>query len=321
MSLTLLVGSADCCCERCYNAAAVCLWAIAPTHIHRRKSFHPVVPLRKQERDGDAVSAAAGAGATAAGWQAARNSFSECAADRPFNVMLSLRMNGNNHCWRAEDSEPGLSSRSSAASNARWTLLQPRRHANIGRSRGGESGVLRGCMRRTSMILNSAVGLTVWNLRKDTPAKIIGCLDNERQKSVDQPSQPEVEVCLLPDHAGGSVYNPITMAMDLAVRTQRPTAEMIPELRDLLRQAVSGAGELDVSTMDQIVEDSSAASGWRRNLLEIFGDRHCCFAWPDSTGCCVCGDAANAGNWACGLRWARSAGICCAGDAAGGRRC
>jgi predicted lysophospholipase L1 biosynthesis ABC-type transport system permease subunit len=119
--------------------------------------------------------------------------------------------------------------------------------------------------------LNSLLGLTVWNLRKDTPAKIIGVLDNERQKSVDQPSQPEVEVCLCQITPGGSVYNPITMAMDLAVRTQRPTAEMIPELRDLLRQASPELANSTFSTMDQIVEDSFGSQRLAAHLLEIFG--------------------------------------------------
>jgi hypothetical protein len=119
--------------------------------------------------------------------------------------------------------------------------------------------------------LNSLLGLTVWNLRKGMPAKIIGVLDNERQKSVDQPSQPEVEVCLCQITPGGSVYNPITMAMDLAVRTQRPTAEMIPELRDLLRQASPELANSTFSTMDQIVEDSFGSQRLAAHLLEIFG--------------------------------------------------
>jgi predicted permease len=118
---------------------------------------------------------------------------------------------------------------------------------------------------------NSLLGLTVWNLRKGTPARIVGVLDNERQKSVAEPSQPEVEVCLCQISPGASVYNPVTIAMDLAVRTEQPTEEMIPQLRDLLRQASPELANSTFSTMDQIVEDSFGSQRLAAHLLEIFG--------------------------------------------------
>jgi ABC-type antimicrobial peptide transport system permease subunit len=59
--------------------------------------------------------------------------------------------------------------------------------------------------------------------------------------------------------------------MDLAVRTQLSTTEMIPELRDLLRQASPELANSTFSTMDQIVEDSFGSQRLAAHLLEVFG--------------------------------------------------
>jgi predicted permease len=118
---------------------------------------------------------------------------------------------------------------------------------------------------------NSLLGLTVWNLRKGMPAKIVGVLDDERQKSVAEPSQPEVEICLCQITPESGIYQPSTIAMDLAVRTQLSTTEMIPELRDLLRQASPELANSTFSTMDQIVEDSFGSQRLAAHLLEVFG--------------------------------------------------
>ncbi|HET6170815.1 MAG TPA: ABC transporter permease [Terracidiphilus sp.] len=119
--------------------------------------------------------------------------------------------------------------------------------------------------------LSSILGLKVWNLRKNAPARVIGVIDNERQKSVAQPSQPEVELCLCQITPEAGIYQPSTVAMDLAVRTQRSTSEMIPELHDLLRQTSPELANAPITTMDQIVEDSYGSQRLAAHLLEIFG--------------------------------------------------
>jgi ABC-type antimicrobial peptide transport system permease subunit len=113
--------------------------------------------------------------------------------------------------------------------------------------------------------------MTVWNLREGMPARIIGVLDNERQKTVAEPSQPEVEVCLCQITPASGIYQPSTIAMDLAVRTDRSPSQMIPELRDLLRQASPELANSRFSTMDQIVEDSFGSQRLAAHLLEVFG--------------------------------------------------
>jgi predicted permease len=194
---------------------------------------------------------------------------SEVPLGQTFNIMLSLRMNGNNIVAALKTASPDIQPIFG------FKMLAGRYFNHDDTPTSAGVTVVNPAFARlyapNKHDLNSLLGLTVWNLRKDTPAKIVGVLDNERQKAVDQPSQPEVEVCLCQITPGGSVYNPITMAMDLAVRTDRPTTEMIPELRDLLRQASPELANSTFSTMDQIVEDSFGSQRLAAHLLEIFG--------------------------------------------------
>lgn len=116
----------------------------------------------------------------------------------------------------------------------------------------------------------SAVGFKFSGL-KDLPLRIIGVLDNERQKSIAEPSQPEVELCLCQITPDSGIYQPSTIAMDLAVRTSRPTAQIIPDLRTILRQARPELEGSTITTMDQIVADSYGSQRLATHLLEIFG--------------------------------------------------
>jgi len=112
----------------------------------------------------------------------------------------------------------------------------------------------------------------IWSFRKGgNKTRIVGVLDDERQTSVSEVSQPEVEICLCQVTIKTGVYWPFTTAMDLAVRTEQPEAVMIPELRDVLRQADPGLANAPITTMDQIVEDSYGSQRLAAHLLEIFG--------------------------------------------------
>ena len=59
--------------------------------------------------------------------------------------------------------------------------------------------------------------------------------------------------------------------MDLAVRTDRDPKVMIPELREVLRQADPALAGSNFTTMDQVVEDSFGSQRLASHLLEIFG--------------------------------------------------
>jgi predicted permease len=117
----------------------------------------------------------------------------------------------------------------------------------------------------------SVLGMTVWSLRKDAPMHVVGVMDSERQKSIAMSSQPEVDVCLCQITPGTSVYGPSTIGMDLAVRTDQPMREMIPEVRAILKEAAPELGGANITTMDQIVEDSYGSQRLAAHLLEIFG--------------------------------------------------
>jgi predicted permease len=109
-------------------------------------------------------------------------------------------------------------------------------------------------------------------LSMKSPLRIIGILDDERQKAVADPATPEVEIPIPQITPANGFYGPTEgIAMDLAVRTERPTAEMIPELRDVLRQASPELQNATITTMDQIVEDSYGSQRLAAHLLEIFG--------------------------------------------------
>jgi predicted permease len=105
-----------------------------------------------------------------------------------------------------------------------------------------------------------------------SPLRIIGILDDERQKTVADPSTPEVEIPIPQITPASGFYGPTEgIAMDLAVRTDRPTEQMIPELRDILHQASPELQNATITTMDQIVEDSYGSQRLAAHLLEIFG--------------------------------------------------
>ena len=117
----------------------------------------------------------------------------------------------------------------------------------------------------------SVIGMELWHLRENQPGHIVGVLDNERQMNVSEPSQPEVEICLCQITPDVSMYRISTMAMDLAVRTEHPASEVIPEMREILRQASPELAGAQISTMDDIVEDSFGSQRLAAHLLEIFG--------------------------------------------------
>jgi FtsX-like permease family/MacB-like periplasmic core domain len=117
---------------------------------------------------------------------------------------------------------------------------------------------------------SSLVGTTMWQLRKDAPFHVVGILDSERQNSPAEPSQPEVDVCLCQITPEAGTYNPSSIAVDLAVRTERPVTEMISDIRGVLRQASAELANAPITTMDQIVEDYGSQR-LAAHLLEIFG--------------------------------------------------
>ncbi len=116
------------------------------------------------------------------------------------------------------------------------------------------------------------LGQTLLSYDKNRRAAVIGVLDDEHQVSVAEQSMPEIEVCLpqiTPDsmfYKGGE-----DMAMDLAVRTERDPALVVPQLRAIMRAASPELFNSTFTTMDQVVEDSFGSQNLAAHLLQIFG--------------------------------------------------
>jgi ABC-type antimicrobial peptide transport system permease subunit len=108
--------------------------------------------------------------------------------------------------------------------------------------------------------------------RSISSAVIIGVLDDERQVSIARESQPEIEICIPQITPDTLAYQSVEgLKMDLAVRTDRSPSSIIPELRDLMRQASPELSDSTFTTMDQVVEDSYGSQQLAARLLIVFG--------------------------------------------------
>jgi predicted permease len=122
--------------------------------------------------------------------------------------------------------------------------------------------------------LSKVIGAKVMSLshgEKGRQATIIGILDDFHQSGIDRASSPEIEASMTQITPDSGYYTVLEgIAMDLAVRTQRPLPQVIPELREALRQASPELANSNITTMDQIVEDSYGSQMLAAHLLEIF---------------------------------------------------
>jgi predicted permease len=116
------------------------------------------------------------------------------------------------------------------------------------------------------------LGENLFSFNKHQRAVVIGVLDDERQLSVAQQSQPEIEVAIPQIAPGTGFYMGAEgLGMDLAVRTDRSPSSIIPELRELMRQASPELSDSTFTTMDQVVEDSYGSQQLAARLLIVFG--------------------------------------------------
>lgn len=125
----------------------------------------------------------------------------------------------------------------------------------------------------TDRNLEKILGESLLNLTKTRHTVIIGVIDDERQVSISQPSQPEIEICIPQITPDTLAYQAIEgLNMELAVRTDRSPASIIPELRELMRQASPELSDSSgFKTMDQVVEDSYGSQQLAARLLIVFG--------------------------------------------------
>ena len=124
----------------------------------------------------------------------------------------------------------------------------------------------------TDSDLGKILGEGLFNFTKNRRAVIIGVLDDERQVSIARESQPEIEICIPQITPDTLAYQSVEgLNMDLAIRTDRSPSSIIPELRELLRQASPELSDSTFTTMDQVVEDSYGSQQLAARLLIVFG--------------------------------------------------
>jgi predicted permease len=115
------------------------------------------------------------------------------------------------------------------------------------------------------------VGQELLSYGNDKLARIIGVIDDERQASVTEQSQPEVEVCIPQITPQSGFYRTAEgLTMNLAVRTEMSPTSFIPELREVLRSASPELASSTFTTMDQVVEDSYVHQRLAARLLQLF---------------------------------------------------
>ena len=118
------------------------------------------------------------------------------------------------------------------------------------------------------------LGTSLMSLEKGRPSVVVGVLDDGRQVSVAEQAQPEIEVCLPQITPRSGLYKSWTgmsVAMDLAVRTELSPAAIVPELRAAMQKANPALAGTKFTTMDQIVEDSYGNQQIAARLLMVFG--------------------------------------------------
>jgi predicted permease len=115
------------------------------------------------------------------------------------------------------------------------------------------------------------LGTPLIGFKDKRQAVVVGVLDDERQDGVAEPSGPEIELCMPQITPGSTFYGVTSIGMSLAVRTRRNPAAVIPELRDVMRQASPKLANSTFTTMEQVVEDSYGSQQLTARLLEIFG--------------------------------------------------
>jgi predicted permease len=124
----------------------------------------------------------------------------------------------------------------------------------------------------TDQNLEKVLGESLLNLTNTRHTVIIGVLDDERQVSIAKSSQPEIEISIPQITPDTLAYQSIEgLNMDLAVRTDRSPSSIIPELRELMRQASPQLADSTFTTMDQVVEDSYGSQQLAARLLIVFG--------------------------------------------------
>jgi predicted permease len=110
------------------------------------------------------------------------------------------------------------------------------------------------------------------NLGPNRAAKVVGIMDDFHQAAINQPAAPEIDFCAPQLKPTDVFYQPtVQVYMELAVRTTRDPAKVIPDIRRAMSEVSTDLQASSFETMDQVVEDSMGSQLLAARLLEIFG--------------------------------------------------
>jgi len=119
---------------------------------------------------------------------------------------------------------------------------------------------------------SNALGIAIRFGRIPATATIAGVLDDIRQQSVAEPSQPELYIPLAQIAPGSALYGPlVSRYLQLAVRTRSAPEAMIPEVRSAIRDENPNLALSEFTTMNQAVEDSLGVERLATGILAAFG--------------------------------------------------
>jgi predicted permease len=118
---------------------------------------------------------------------------------------------------------------------------------------------------------SAILGESLIGFDKKRRSTVVGVLDDERQVSVAEPSQPELEICIPQITPESMFYKGAEgVGMDVAVRTSLEPSRLIPELRSVLRASSPDLAASTFTTMDDVMEESFGSQKLAAELLEIF---------------------------------------------------
>jgi predicted permease len=100
--------------------------------------------------------------------------------------------------------------------------------------------------------------------------RIIGVIGDVKQGSVDEPTKPEVYLCLAQITPGHPMYPPITAFMQVGIRARIPAQLLRKQFESALDHIDPDAQTIDVKTVHEAVEDSFGTQALIAHLLEGF---------------------------------------------------
>jgi hypothetical protein len=105
---------------------------------------------------------------------------------------------------------------------------------------------------------------------KGRKATVVGVMDDFHQASIDRPSVPEIDYCASQLREGDGFYQPTMQGhIELAVRTTKAPATLIPDLRRVMAEVNPELQASTIDTMEQVVEDSMGSQVLAAHLLEL----------------------------------------------------